>query len=107
MATSKGRAPLVCSPSRANATTAVITPPTSSGRPKSSRSAMAPPSTSARSVAMATNSACSHSPRVTGCGKWSRHSSARLFPVAMPALAERYWISMAIRLLTTSTQISR
>ena len=69
---------------------------------------MAPPSTSARSVAMATSSACTHSPRVTGgCGKWSRHSSGRLFPVAMPALAERYWMSIAIRLLTTSTQISR
>ena len=68
---------------------------------------MAPPRTSARSVAMATSSACTHSPRVTGFGKWSRHSSGRLFPVAMPALAERYWMSMAIRLLTTRTQISR
>ncbi len=66
MTTSNRRAPRVCSPSRANATTAVITPPTSSGRSKSNRSAMAPPSTSARSVAMATSSACTHRPRVTG-----------------------------------------
>ena len=28
-------------------------------------------------------------------------------PVATPALAERYWMSIAIRLLTTTTQTSR
>ena len=55
-------APRLCSPSRAKATTAVIRPPTSSGSPKSSRSASAPPSTSARSVAMATISAWAHRP---------------------------------------------
>ena len=66
MATSNGRAPLVCRPSRANATTAVIIPPASSGRPNSRCRAMAPPRTSARSVAMATSSACTQSPRVTG-----------------------------------------
>ena len=60
--TSNGRAPRRCTPSRPNATTAVMTPPASSGRPNSSCSAIAPPSTSARSVAIATSSACTHSP---------------------------------------------
>ena len=56
---------------------------------------------------MATSSACTQRPRVTGRGKLSRQSSGRFLPVAMPALAERYWISIAIRLLTTITQTSR
>ena len=68
---------------------------------------MAPPITSARSVAMATSSACTHMPRVTARGKWSRHSSGRFRPVARPSLADRVWISMASRLATTITHTSR
>ena len=56
---------------------------------------------------MAMSSAWNHRPRVAERGRWSRHSSGRFLPVAMPAFAERYWISIAIRLLTTTTHTSR
>ena len=56
---------------------------------------------------MAMSSAWTHSPQVTGRGKWSRHSSGRLRPVAMPILADRFWISIAIRLAASSTHSSR
>ncbi len=48
-----------CTASSTSDTTPVITPPTSSGSPNSRFNAMAPPTTSARSVAIATSSACS------------------------------------------------
>ena len=56
---------------------------------------------------MATSSACTHSPRVTGWGKCSRQLRASPKPVAMPSLADRYCTSTASRLLTTMTQTSR
>ena len=56
-------------------TTPVITPPTSSGRSKSRYSAMAPPTTSARSVAIATNSACSQYAIRVGVRVWSATDS--------------------------------
>ena len=52
-------------------------------------------------------SACSHRPHVTGRGKCSRHSSGRLRSVAMPILADRYWISIAIRFAASTTHSSR
>ena len=67
-------------------------PPTNGGTPNSRLSAIAAPTNSARSVAMAIASACTHRPKVTGRGKCSRHSSGRLRPVAMPVLADRYCI---------------
>ena len=68
---------------------------------------MAAPTNSARSVAMAMSSACTHSPQVTGLGKCSRHSSGRLRPVAMPTLADRFWISIAMRFAASRTHSSR
>ena len=56
---------------------------------------------------MATSSAWPQSPFTTGRGRCSRHSAGRLRPVATPALAERYWMSIAMMLLTTTTHTSR
>ena len=89
-----------------NATTAVISPAGSSGTRKSRLSPSAAPTNSARSVAMAMSSACTHRPRDTARGRCSRHSSGRSRPVATPILADRYCTSMAIRLATTITQTS-
>ena len=90
-----------------NATTAVMKPEVSGLRPKSRFSAMAAPTNSARSVAMAMTSACIHSAQVTGRGKCSRASSGRLWEVAMPVLADRYCTSIAMRFARTMTQTSR
>ena len=84
----------------------MIRPATNGGTPKSRLSAIAAPTNSARSVAIAIASACSHSPNVTGFLKCSRHSSGRLRPVAMPVLADRYWTSIAIRFAATITHTS-
>ena len=53
----------------ANATTAVISPAASSGTPNSRFRPIAAPTNSARSVAMAISSACTHSSRATVRGK--------------------------------------
>ena len=58
-------------------TNPVITPPTRSGRSNSRCSAIAPPTTSARSVAMATNSACSQYAMRVGVRVWSATASGR------------------------------
>jgi hypothetical protein len=68
---------------------------------------MAAPTNSARSVAIAISSAWIQSPMAAGRGNCSRHSSARLRPVATPTLADRYWISIAIRLAATITHSRR
>ena len=78
-----------------------------SGTPKSRLSAIAAPTNSARSVAMAMSSAWIHSPTVTGLRKCSRQSSGRLRPVAMPIFADRFWISIAMRLALSRTHSSR
>ena len=69
-------------------------------------SPIAAPTNSARSVAIAIASACTHSPQRTGRGKWSRESSGRFRPVATPVFADRYWTSIAIRFARTMTQTS-
>ena len=107
MASSNGRNPRLCRASSANATIPVMSPPVNSGIPNSRFSAIAPPITSARSVAIATNSACTHIPRDTGRGNRSRHSSGRLLPVASPSFADRVWMSMASRLAPMITHSSR
>ena len=85
----------------------MISPAANSGTPKSRLSAIAAPTNSARSVAIAMSSACTQRPHVTGRGKCSRHSSGRLRPVAMPIFADRFWISIAIRFAARMTQSSR
>jgi hypothetical protein len=84
----------------------VITPPTGSGTPNSRFSATAPPTISARSVAMATASACPHRPHTTGRGSRSRQQVARSRPVARPSFAVSAWISIAIRFAATMTHSS-
>ena len=77
------------------------------GTPNSRLSAIAAPTNSARSVAIAMISACTHRPQVTGRGSASRHSSGRLRPVATPTLADRYCTSIAIRFAAMITHTSR
>ena len=62
---------------------------------------------SATSQAIATSSAWSQRPRLVVREKLSRQASGRFLPVTIPSLAERYWISMAMRFAATSTQTSR
>ena len=69
--------------------------------------AIAPPTISARSVAIATSSACAHSPRTTGRGYSRRQCSGSDRPVASPSLADRYCTNIAIRFARTMTQRSR
>ena len=106
IASSNLRCPRVCSSRMAKAITAVIRPAANGGTPKSRLSAIAAPTNSARSVAIAIASACSQRPNVTGRLKCSRHSSGRFLPVAMPVLADRYWTSIAIRFAATMTHSS-
>ena len=84
-----------------------MSPAANSGTPKSRLRAIAAPTNSARSVAMAISSAWIHNPSDARRGKCSRQSSGRFLPVAMPTFAERFWISIAIRLAATSTHSSR
>ena len=84
-----------------------MSPAGNSGMPNSRFSAIAAPTNSARSVAIATSSACTHSPHVTGRGKCSRHSSGRLRPVATPIFADRFWMSIAMRFAATMTHSRR
>ena len=81
-------------------------PAISSGTPNSRFRPIAAPMNSAMSVAIAISSACTHRPTVTHRGKRSRHISARLRSVAIPSFADRYWISIAIRLASTTTHRS-
>src|SRR5829696_9119149 len=104
MASSNRRYPRCSSASTPNATTAVISPAGNIGTPNSRCSPIAAPTNSARSVAIAMISACTHSPRDTGLRKCSRHSSGRSIPVAMPTFADRYCTSIAITFAATTTQ---
>ena len=56
---------------------------------------------------MATASACTQSPNVTGLGIVSRQSSGRFRSEAIPIFADRYCTSIAIRLAATITHTSR
>ena len=87
--------------------TPVIRPAGSSGTPKSRLSPSAAPRNSAMSVAIAITSAWIHRAIEVHRGKCMRESSGRLWPVASPSLADRYWINMAIRLATSTTHSSR
>ena len=75
--------------------------------PNSRCSPIAAPTNSARSVAIATISACTQRPKFTVRGKLSRQSSGRLRPEASPALADRYCTTIAMRFAMTMTQRSR
>ncbi|CPZ88013.1 Uncharacterised protein [Mycobacteroides abscessus] len=96
-----------CTVSSAIETIPVMTPPRSSGRPNNRCSAMAPPTTSAKSVAMATNSACSQNVSRVGRAMRSPIASGSDCPVTRPSFAERYCTSPAITLAVTITQTSK
>ena len=89
-----------------NAAIPVSTPEIHRESPKTRCSPSAAPTNSARSVAIAIASACSHSSTTTRNGSWSRQTSGRLRPVAMPSLALIDWISIAIRFAARTTQSS-
>src|SRR3954451_4600661 len=92
--------------SSATPAAATTAPPIGNGTPSSSCSAIAPPSTSARSVAMVTTSAWAQS-RTRGTRPYrSRHISGSERPVTVPSFAERYCTSMAARPAATTTQTS-
>lgn len=75
--------------------------------PKRRLKATAAPKNSAKSVAIATISATTHSAHVTGRRNCALIVSGRLRPVAIPSLAESAWISIAIRFDATMTHTSR
>ncbi len=74
--------------------------------PSSRLNPIAAPRNSARSVAMAISSACTHSPRDVRREYCSRQISGRFLRVAIPSFADSVWIRTAIRLATTITQTS-
>jgi len=59
------------------------------------------------SVDIATSSAITQRPYATGLGNSSRQTRASPRPVAMPSLAERIWMRIAIRLAVRITHSSR
>jgi len=89
------------------ATTAVIRPACSGGMPKIMLRASAAPTNSARSVAIATASACTHNSRFVRRPSRARHISGRLRPVARPSFEDRYCTTMAIRFDMTMTHTNR
>jgi len=93
--------------SRPIETTPTMQPPASSGRPKSRWRAIAPPITSARSVAMATSSAWRKKAILLAGLIRGRRAWGRERPVTMPSLALWYWMSTAMALARTSTHTSR
>jgi len=103
---SSRRNPRTCMPRIVNAARPVITPHSHSDSPKTRFMPSAAPTNSARSVAIATASACSHSSTTTRGVNRSRHTSGRLRPVAMPSLALMAWTTMAVRLAASTTHSS-
>ena len=67
---------------------------------------MAAPRNSARSVAIAADSAASHSPIRTRRAVFARIACGSVKPDAMPSLAESDWMRIAIRFEATSTHRS-
>ena len=106
IAASRRRNPQTCKPRMMNAATPVSSAETHMDSPKTMCRPRAAPTNSARSVAIATASACSHSSTTPRNGSRSRQTSGRLRPVAMPSLALSDWMSMAIRLAASTTQSS-
>ena len=103
---SSRRKPQTCMPRMMKAATPASTAASHSDRPNTRCRPSAAPTNSARSVAIATASACSHSSTLARRPNRSRHSSGRLRPVASPALEVRYCTRMAIRLAIMMTHAS-
>ena len=84
----------------------MITPPSSSGSPNRMCSAIAPPITSATSVAIATISACIQKASRAGRLSFAPIASGSERPVTRPSFADRYWTSPAITFARTITHSS-
>ena len=82
-------------------------PPTGSGKPNRIRKAIAPPITSATSVAMATISACAQKVSRSGRLICLPIASGSERPVTSPSFADRYCTMPAITLAATMTHSSR
>lgn len=93
--------------SSSNEITPVMIPPSGSGNPNRMRKAMAPPITSATSVAMATISACAQ--KVSRSGRLIRLPIAAGSdrPVTSPSFADRYCTRPAATLAATMTHSSK
>ena len=107
IAASRRRKPRCCSARIAKAPAPAISAAGNSAIPNRRLSPSAAPTTSAMSVAIATTSACTQRPIEARREKFSRQSSGRFFPVAIPSFADWVWISIAIRFAATTTQSSR
>ena len=104
MAASIRRKPLTSIASTAKVARAASRADTHIDRPNTRCRPSAAPVNSARSVAIATASACSHRKTTSRRGSRSRQTSGRDSPVAMPSLADRVCTSIAIRLAPSTTQ---
>ena len=76
------------------------------GIPVSSCTPRPAPSSSARSVAIATISAPTQALRTTQRGAPSRMCSGRLRPLTRPSFADCVWITIAARFAATTTHTS-
>ena len=74
--------------------------------PNSRLNPSAAPMNSARSVAMATSSITTHIPQTTGAGKVAAAEFGQVAAGGDPQLGGQAWISIAIRLLATTTHSS-
>ena len=106
IAASIRRKPPTSIASTANVAAPASSADTHSGRPKTRLSPSAAPVNSARSVAIATASACSHKTMTTPRGSRSLQASGSDMPVAMPSLADSVCTSIAIRFAVSTTQPS-
>ena len=108
MTRSNGRWPLrSCTSNSPIETSPVITPPTSNDRSNNRFNAMAPPTTSAKSVAIATSSACTQYPSRVEREERPRTASGNDMPVTTPNFADRYCTSPAITFAATMTHTSK
>ena len=98
--------PRLCRKRIRSVSKAVTTTPARRGRPNSSCSPMAEPSTSARSQAAIAISHTTHSTHETGRLNIARHACARSIPATIPSRAERLCSRIAITLDMSRTQIS-
>ena len=59
------------------------------------------------SVDIAMISACTHIPQENARGQRARIVSDRFWSVTIPSLADKYWISIAVRFAASTTHSSR
>ena len=85
----------------------MMQPPMNSGSPNNRCNAIAPPISSARSVAMAMTSAWAKNRNRPASPIRSPSSCGSDLPVTMPSLADWYWMRTDIMFASASTHTSR